>query len=441
MSGTISTTGDVVLTREELYQKVWQQPMRKLAPEFGLSDVGLAKVCKRYDIPRPPVGYWAKLSFGQKVKAKPLPALDDESMQEIHFFRRNFDDDRVGIQESEVNILIEVSERLQNPHPLVAKTRSLMKQKNPYESGLVLDKQDGLDIRVSPKLIGRALRIMDAVIKKWEELGGRVELKKRFDKVETSFILDADAVDVEFYEATKRYEKSSSKRSYWREWEYKPTGLLALNITDYGGGLRKRWADGKKQRVEDVLGRFIKCLFQWIEYKKRSRLEAECEARQRKRAEQVRKEKQEMQQAQEKRIEDLYTCTENWHKSERIRAYLSVLEDKIETGKGKPSDPEGFAKWLDWAKWYADSLDPCMPIQPRDEFKKEPINTAVSDLELTQKTREIVELLGVVDTNDLFTIEKERLDAIGCRSSWSTWSEITLVLEGLWYDVSGRRRY
>ena len=30
----------------ELYEKVWPRPMRILAREYGISDVGLAKVCK-----------------------------------------------------------------------------------------------------------------------------------------------------------------------------------------------------------------------------------------------------------------------------------------------------------------------------------------------------------------------------------------------------------
>lgn len=49
------------LTRQELYEKVWTVSMRKLAAEYGLSDVGLAKTCERHEIPRPPVRYWAFL--------------------------------------------------------------------------------------------------------------------------------------------------------------------------------------------------------------------------------------------------------------------------------------------------------------------------------------------------------------------------------------------
>jgi len=53
---------------EELYQLIWGKPIHTLSKEFGISDVGLAKICKRNNIPRPERGYWARLHSGQKIK-------------------------------------------------------------------------------------------------------------------------------------------------------------------------------------------------------------------------------------------------------------------------------------------------------------------------------------------------------------------------------------
>jgi hypothetical protein len=47
------------VTRGELYELIWQTPMTKLAKSFGMSDVGLRKICKKNGIPTPPLGYWA----------------------------------------------------------------------------------------------------------------------------------------------------------------------------------------------------------------------------------------------------------------------------------------------------------------------------------------------------------------------------------------------
>ena len=57
----------------ELYEKVWSTPMAKLSKEFGLSDLGLAKPCKKYKIPRPPRGYWVKKDAGQILSLNKLP--------------------------------------------------------------------------------------------------------------------------------------------------------------------------------------------------------------------------------------------------------------------------------------------------------------------------------------------------------------------------------
>jgi hypothetical protein len=48
--------------------------MRTLATQFGISDVALAKTCRRSAIPVPKRGYWAKLQAGEKVMRTPLPS-------------------------------------------------------------------------------------------------------------------------------------------------------------------------------------------------------------------------------------------------------------------------------------------------------------------------------------------------------------------------------
>lgn len=73
------------ITRTELYELVWSKPMTKLAKEFHLSDKGLAKKCIKHHIPRPPVGYWARVDSGQKPKKTPLPNIKDPLLETVHF--------------------------------------------------------------------------------------------------------------------------------------------------------------------------------------------------------------------------------------------------------------------------------------------------------------------------------------------------------------------
>ena len=46
----------VILTREELFDRIWTTSMRHMGPELGVSDVGLKKICQRFNFPSPPLG-------------------------------------------------------------------------------------------------------------------------------------------------------------------------------------------------------------------------------------------------------------------------------------------------------------------------------------------------------------------------------------------------
>lgn len=47
-----------VLTRQQLYDMIWERAVSKVAPELGISDVALRKQCVKHAIPfrTPPIG-------------------------------------------------------------------------------------------------------------------------------------------------------------------------------------------------------------------------------------------------------------------------------------------------------------------------------------------------------------------------------------------------
>lgn len=104
------------------------------------------------------------------------------------------------------------------------------------------------------------------------------------------------------------------------------SGRLALKIggPDRVGG-RRTWADGKQQRLEQCLNKFIEGLIRIAETPKAERLEderrqREWEERQRQRAEEYR------QQAEEKRrSEQLLDQIDRWDRSRRIRDYAADM--------------------------------------------------------------------------------------------------------------------
>ena len=61
------------VSRWTVYQLVWAGPISVLAQSLAVSNVTLAKACRRGEIPLPPRGYWAKLKAGKRVTRPPLP--------------------------------------------------------------------------------------------------------------------------------------------------------------------------------------------------------------------------------------------------------------------------------------------------------------------------------------------------------------------------------
>ena len=67
---------DKPVDRETLYNEVWTDPVTVVAPRYGLSDVGLAKICRALAIPRPSRGYWAKVKAGRVMECALLTKLN-----------------------------------------------------------------------------------------------------------------------------------------------------------------------------------------------------------------------------------------------------------------------------------------------------------------------------------------------------------------------------
>ena len=62
--------------RADLYEKVWTDPIRNVAKQFGISDVWLAKICRMLQVPLPGRGYWAKRQAGRPTRKRPpLPRV------------------------------------------------------------------------------------------------------------------------------------------------------------------------------------------------------------------------------------------------------------------------------------------------------------------------------------------------------------------------------
>lgn len=64
------------ISREALYDLAWSEPMTSIGKRMDVSSSYLARVFTRLNIPRPPVGYWAKIEAGKTVPKPPLPDIN-----------------------------------------------------------------------------------------------------------------------------------------------------------------------------------------------------------------------------------------------------------------------------------------------------------------------------------------------------------------------------
>src|SRR5262245_3540916 len=117
----------IVYRRAELYDQAWAEPVRTVAKRYGVSDVALAKICKKLLVPVPGRGYWAEKEAGKAPARPELSPLPEGRPPEIRVHRNRSDagplvDQEViaRIQQEKADPTIMVARSLTDPQPLVA---------------------------------------------------------------------------------------------------------------------------------------------------------------------------------------------------------------------------------------------------------------------------------------------------------------------------------
>ncbi len=380
----------IQLTRKELYEQVWSEPMIKLSKRYGLSDVGLRKRCKKFNIPVPALGYWRKKEVGRAEPPPPLPSFSGEESIEFHIKVQKAESPPVDAEhytEAEAKIAYErednnricVPSTLRSPHPYVAKTKEAFEGAEPSrysrDKGLLSAHREKLDISVSRNSLQRALRIMNALIKALEARGFKVSIvteKKNeyYSSYKTCVSVLEQTIEFglkEFLKQTKReLTPADRKERPWAdrfEYEYNPSGRLSLEIKNWSAP-RKNWSDAKIKRVEDCLNDFIIALIKTSVQLRTREVQRKQEACNRLEWERLREERDRRRREEEARLQNLIDNASNWQKSKQLREYIQgVKEDAVRKNGGIEPGSE-LDKWLTWANQQADRLDPLVESPP-----------------------------------------------------------------------------
>jgi hypothetical protein len=374
------------LSRDELFELVWSEPMTKVAPRLGLSDVGLGKVCKRYDIPRPPVGYWALKAVGRALARPPLPPTNDaKQIITFHAEEKAQPVEAVASQahrvsDEELKRLIEFEEQDENRlqvgeppsrfHPVVRDTKAGLKEKSFDRYGLMHPSWSAeracLSIYVAKESVSRALCFMDHLVRACEARGHQVRVEPLEHRKEVIFVVLGEKFSFSLREKTKRTFVSAAERKksyYSSQYEYRPSGEFELQLHRRQTGFAEAtWKDGKKIRIEEKLNAILIELIVSVEKERKWRKQRE-ESERRAREEQVLRWRQEEERRkEEQKIQQLTQMVSNWEQAARVRSFLAAVRDRTELNQGPIEDGSELAKWLEWASKYANQIDPLAPV-------------------------------------------------------------------------------
>lgn len=232
-------------------------------------------------------------------------------------------------------------------------------------------RSNGLDIRVTPKLLPRALRIMDAFVKAVEARAGRVSARTA-DQRETCVEFLGERIPVLLEERVTRTQHvltEAEHRHPYRapRWDYAPTGKLRIQLKEWTSKhLRKRWADSAKRRLEDVLNDIVLGLVVVADAKRARRLQREREERERQEAERRRIEAERQRREELERRQLLERQVESWTKAQQVRAFVDEVERRAQVKDKSMELGTDLAEWIAWARGHADRLDPLRPPGPAD---------------------------------------------------------------------------
>ena len=263
----------VELTREELYELVWTVPMQRLAERYGISDVALAKTCRKLVIPVPPRGYWRRKETGRVPARPPLPRPRPGTRTAITMNLERERDLPPSSPEVAARVVYEalpenrirVPDRLSRPHPLVRETAAALRQRrSSSDAPGSWRPARRLDIRVTPKHLGRAIRIFDALVKALEARGIPISVltdeRRRHTQVElygetVAFWLEERTAPHPHVPTEAENKEGSAGR---RKWDHVPSGQLRLRIENpFLESARKTWSDGHRAKLEDLLNDFV----------------------------------------------------------------------------------------------------------------------------------------------------------------------------------------
>lgn len=372
------------LTREELYALVWDRPMTKLAKEFGLSDVALHKICRKHDIPTPPLGYWAKKAHGKPVTNTPLPKMQGANGQYhiiIHKGAGSVESKAAAFARARVHEAINSQPEQTTGHsddPILRRTIEQLSKAKADKSGLLrVEGKNTIIVTVRPESAARARLILEALVRNaraagitlvagdrgavWNAEGEEVsfDLAEVADRVE-HVPTEAEVKAVAKWEAEREaYRKRTGYDRDWGrpqipKWEERYQGRLAIRLEEVrirteneyrGPTIRGKYADAKNRDVTKAIPKIVSSIAAIAVAKRENREADERHRLAREEAERRRADAERRAELERKRNAMLEKLVIEHEETIRLESYLLSLEQTVD-GRHAPEQVARFMSWL-----------------------------------------------------------------------------------------------
>jgi hypothetical protein len=360
------------LTRNELYERVWSTPMRKLASEFGFSDVGLAKICRKNGIPLPGLGYWRLVETGQSPERTPLPEIRPGEEEAIVITRREPKPYELPRKADLGSIAkIEVRDDREITHHLAVRTKRDFKPTSKSDSGAMVPKMvEAPHVRISAAALPRALRILDAFFSAVEKQSYSVSWETGPGS-KPKILIDGEQIGFGIIEIFSRKPHAPTQEEiarrkknlyvYAPNWDYVPTGELRILIENLPYELRhvrSSWGDGKTRRLENCLGELVAILPHLAKALKLVREENERDRLRREEERKQREEEHERQEEYDRKAKVAGEFLQRWRDSKAFRGLAVAIKEKAESSPAQDSQKREILALAQWIAQHANNLNP-----------------------------------------------------------------------------------
>lgn len=354
------------LTRRQLYDLVWSQPATDLARKLRISSVAVGKACRRWNIPAPPRGYWAKLRHEKTVLTPPpLPAgAEPADGIPLGARARTRDTSTKGIK------LTRIKRRRppEDLHSVVTLTAEAYRNRTLGRTGLLFPGPDTPHVvmAVTPPLLDRALNILNRIAWQLERNGFVFDCAPRLRDSTIKLRYggrEGASVRLLIMEVIERKRNGPMDGTTWcyDQWVCRSTGRLRVVIDEYfPPNVRKSWSDGQTQRLEEVTAEITEGFVLHGKIREKQRL-AQFEQEQARLAEErARLAEAERRAMAERRLRAAHEMRENWHRANELRAFRDACRARFTVVGGDAGAAPQEQAWMDWLDHMIANTDPLL---------------------------------------------------------------------------------